>query len=74
MESSRKNRQLHIDKEAASALCLVNAGLLSPVNSLMNKTQTLDVIKTGLVNAKTFPFPYALKQPEVKDQFLKVLR
>jgi len=72
MESSRKNRQLHIDKEAASALCLVNAGLLSPVNSLMNKTQTLDVIKTGLVNAKTFPFPFILSPSgKMNEEVLK---
>jgi len=60
MESSRKNKELHLDKEAASALCLVNAGLLSPVNSLMNKSETIEVLKTGLVNGKTFPFPFIL--------------
>ena len=60
MESSRKNRELHLDKEAASALCLVKEGLLSPVTSLMNKAETLEVIKTGLVNGKTFPFPFIL--------------
>ncbi|PHR57487.1 MAG: sulfate adenylyltransferase [Arcobacter sp.] len=60
MESSRKNKELHLDKEAASALCLLSAGLLSPVTTLMNKTETLEVIKTGLVNEKTFPFPFIL--------------
>ncbi len=60
MESSRKNKELHLDKEAASALCLVKAGLLSPVNSLMNKVETIEVLKTGLVNGKTFPFPFIL--------------
>lgn len=60
MESSRKNRRLHLDKEAASALFLVKAGLLSPVTSLMNKAETLEVIKTGLVSGKTFPFPFIL--------------
>ena len=60
MESSRKNRALHLDREAASALCLVKAGLLSPVTSLMNKAETIEVIKTGLVNGKTFPFPFIL--------------
>jgi len=60
MESSRKNKELHLDKEAASALCLVKAGLLSPVNSLMNKIETIEVLKTGLVNGKTFPFPFIL--------------
>ena len=60
MESSRKNKELHLDQEAASALCLVNAGLLSPVTSLMNKAEAIEVIKTGLVNGKTFPFPFLL--------------
>ncbi len=60
MESSRKNRELHLDQEAASALSLVKAGLLSPVTSLMNKSETMEVLKTGLVNGKTFPFPFIL--------------
>ncbi len=60
MESSRKNRELHLDQEAFSALQLVKAGLLSPVNKLMNKGDTLEVLKTGLINGKTFPFPFIL--------------
>ncbi len=60
MESSRKNRELHLDREAASALSLVKAGLLYPVTSLMNKSETMEVLKTGLVNGKTFPFPFIL--------------
>lgn len=60
MESSRKNRELHLDQEAASALRLVKAGLLSPVTKLMSKAETIEVLKTGLVNGKTFPFPFIL--------------
>ncbi len=60
MESSRKNRELHLDQEAASALRLVKAGLLHPVTSLMNKAETTEVLKTGLINGKTFPFPFIL--------------
>jgi len=60
MESSRKNRELHLDQEAASALRIVKAGLLNPVTSLMNKTETIEVLKSGLVNGKTFPFPFIL--------------
>ncbi len=60
MESSRKNRELHLDQEAASALRLVKAGLLSPVTGLMNKAETIEVLKTGLVNGRTFPFPFIL--------------
>jgi len=60
MESSRKNRELHLDQEAASALRLVKAGLLSPVTKLMNKAETIEVLKTGLDDGKTYPFPFIL--------------
>ena len=60
MESSRKNKALYLDQEAASALRLVKAGLLSPVNKLMNKQETIEVLSTSLVNGKTFPFPFIL--------------
>jgi sulfate adenylyltransferase len=60
MTFSRKNKTLLIDKEAASALELLNDGLLSPVESLMNLKQSKDVLKTGLVNNKSFPFPFIL--------------
>jgi len=60
MTSSRKNKTLLIDKEAASALELLKDGLLSPVESLMNKEQSTSVLKTGLINGKSFPFPFIL--------------
>jgi sulfate adenylyltransferase len=56
----RKNKTLLIDKEAAAALELLKDGLLSPVESLMNLQQSKDVLKTGLFNAKSFPFPFLL--------------
>ncbi len=60
MTSSRKNKTLLIDKEAASALELLKDGLLSPVDSLMNEEQSTSVLKTGLINGKSFPFPFLL--------------
>ncbi|MGE4397173.1 MAG: sulfate adenylyltransferase, partial [Sulfurimonas sp.] len=60
MTSSRKNKTLLIDKEAASALELLKDGLLSPVESLMNEEQSKSVLKTGLINGKSFPFPFLL--------------
>lgn len=56
----RKNKTLLIDKEAASALELLKDGLLSPVESLMNEEQSKNVLKTGLFNGKSFPFPFLL--------------
>ncbi len=60
MASSRKNNTLYIDQEAISALALLKAGLLYPVTSLMNRKQTLEVLKTGMFNQKIFPFPLIL--------------
>ncbi len=60
MASSRKNRSLFIDLEAVSALSLVKAGLLAPAKGLMNKKQTQEVLDTGLLNNRTFPFPFIL--------------
>lgn len=60
MISSRKNKTLLIDKEAASALELLKDGLLSPVESLMNEEQSRSVLESGLINGKSFPFPFIL--------------
>ena len=60
MTSSRKNKTLLIDSEAASALELLKDGLLAPATSLMNAHRSQKVLKTGLINGKTFPFPFIL--------------
>jgi len=72
---SRKNKTLLIDKEAASALELLKDGLLLPANSLMNLTQSKDVSKTGLVNNKSFPFPFILAPSgKMNEEVLKSLK
>jgi sulfate adenylyltransferase len=60
MTSSRKNKTLLIDEEAASALELLKDGLLLPATSLMGSKESENVLKTGLINGKTFPFPFIL--------------
>ncbi|MBU0720298.1 sulfate adenylyltransferase [bacterium] len=60
MTSSRKNKTIYIDKEAASALDLVKDGLLEPVTGLMGEQESKEVLKTGLIDGKTFPFPFIL--------------
>ncbi len=60
MTSSRKNKTLLIDKEAASALELVDDGLLAPVTKLMNEAESAEVLQTGLIDGKSFPFPFIL--------------
>ncbi len=60
MTLSRKSKTLLIDKEAASALELLKDGLLFPAESLMNEQQSKSILKTGLIDGKSFPFPFIL--------------
>ncbi len=60
MASSRKNRALHIDQEAFSALALLKSGILSPVTKLMNQHESTEVLQTGMINGAVFPFPLIL--------------
>lgn len=68
MTSSRKNKTLFIDREAASALELVKCGLLKPLNGLMNKAQKQSVLETGLIDGKTFPLPFILAPSGAKNE------
>jgi len=70
MTSSRKNKTLYIDKEAASALELVSEGLLYPVTKLMNEEESKQVLKTGLIDGKSFPFPFILAPSGKKNEQL----
>jgi len=60
MASLRKNRALHIDQEALSALSLLKAGILAPATQLMNEQQCSAVFETGMFEGSTFPFPLIL--------------
>jgi sulfate adenylyltransferase len=68
MTSSRKNKTLYIDKEAASALELVKCGLLKPLNGLMTKKEKQSVLNSGLIDGKTFPLPFILAPSGVKNE------
>jgi sulfate adenylyltransferase len=68
MTSSRKNKTILVDKEAASALELVKDGLLYPVTSLMGKDESKKVLKTGLIDGKSFPFPFILAPSGDKNE------
>jgi sulfate adenylyltransferase len=68
MTSSRKNKTLFIDKEAASALELVSESLLAPVTKLMNEKESQEVLKTGLINKQSFPFPFILAPSGKKNE------
>ena len=68
MASSRKNKTLLIDKEAASALELLKNGLLKPLTSLMTKKEKQSVLKTGLIDGQTFPLPFILAPAGDKNE------
>ena len=68
MTSSRKNKNLFIDKEAASALELLKNGLLKPLTALMTKKEKQSVLKTGLIDGKTFPLPFILAPAGEKNE------
>ena len=68
MTSSRKNKTLFIDKEAASALELVNESLLFPVTKLMNEKESQEVLKTALIDGQSFPFPFILAPSGRKNE------
>lgn len=74
MTSSRKNKTLFIDKEAASALELLKCGLLNPLDRLMSKKEKQAVLETGLIEGKTFPLPFILAPAgEKNEQTIKSL-
>jgi len=68
MTSSRKNKTLFIDKEAASALELVSESLLAPVTKLMNEKESQEVLRTGLIDGQSFPFPFILAPSGRKNE------
>jgi sulfate adenylyltransferase len=68
MTSSRKNKTILIDKEAASALELVKNGLLFPVKGLMGEEESKKVYETGLIDNKSFPFPFILAPSGNKNE------
>ena len=68
MTSLRKNKTLFIDKEAASALELVADKLLLPVTKLMCEEGSKEVLKTGLLDGKSFPFPFILAPSGKKNE------
>jgi sulfate adenylyltransferase len=57
MDSSKTNKTLYIDIEALSTLALVQAGLISPVNKLMDSKTAKEV--DSLKRYKGVPFPFS---------------
>ena len=54
------NKTLYIDTEALSTLSLVQEGLISPVNGLMNETEAKEVDAKKFYKGVPFPFSFIL--------------
>lgn len=56
----QKNKSLYIDTEALSTLALVKAGLITPVDKLMNEKEAREVDRTKFYKGVPFPFAFVL--------------
>jgi len=75
MVSSKRNKSLYIDTEALSTLALVKAGLISPVEKLMNKEEAKMVDESKMYKGVPFPFSFILAPKGNKNnQTLKTLQ
>ncbi len=54
------HKSLHIDTEALSTLALVKAGLIAPVDKLMNAKEAQEVNATQMYQGVPFPFSFIL--------------
>jgi len=68
MESSKRNNQLHIDGEALSTLAMVQEGLISPLTTIMNEKEAIEVRETKLYKGVSFPFPFLLTPSGEKNR------
>ena len=67
-----QNKSLYIDTEALSTLALVQAGLISPVDKLMNQMEAKEVDTTKFY--KGVPFPFAFVLAPIGTQNQKILK
>jgi len=56
----QNNKSLYIDTEALSTLALVQAGLIKPIDKLMNKKEAKSVDANKLYKGVPFPFSFLL--------------
>ncbi|PHS34339.1 MAG: sulfate adenylyltransferase [Sulfurovum sp.] len=56
----QKHKSLYIDTEALSTLALVQAGLMAPIDRLMNKLEAKEVNETKVYRGVPFPFALVL--------------
>jgi len=71
----QKNKSLYIDTEALSTLALVQAGLLSPLDKLMNEKEAKEADKTKVYKGVPFPFAFVLAPIGARNsKILKILK
>lgn len=71
----QKNKSLYIDTEALSTLALVQAGLLSPLDKLMNEKEAKEADKTKVYKGVPFPFAFVLAPMGARNsKVLKTLK
>jgi sulfate adenylyltransferase len=75
MDSLKRNKSLYIDTEALSTLALVQAGLISPVDKLMNEEEARIVDETKFYKGVPSPFAFVLAPKGKKNsKVLKTLK
>ncbi len=62
------NKSLYIDTEALSTLALVQAGLIAPVDKLMNEAEAKEVDQTQFYKGVPFPFAFVLAPKGQKNE------
>ncbi len=60
MGSQKRNNTLFIDKEALATLSMLQEGIFSPVNKLMNAQEAREVDETSHYKGTYFPFSFIL--------------
>ncbi|MDD5549486.1 MAG: sulfate adenylyltransferase, partial [Sulfurovaceae bacterium] len=68
MTFTKKSKSIYIDTEALSSLALVQAGLIHPVDGLMNKKTSEQVDKSKVFKGMPLPFSFILA-PSGKKNF-----
>ena len=68
MTFTKRNKAIYIDTEALSSLALVQAGLIHPVDGLMNKQTSQEVDKNKVYKDMPLPFSFILA-PSGKRNF-----
>ena len=70
-----QHKSLYIDTEALSTLALVQAGLISPVDKLMNQAEAKEVDETKFYKGVPFPFAFVLApRGKQNETILKTLQ